>query len=48
MREEGSSWRTVTLEQFAKALTESSEFLQSEDLPKSSEMAERPAVRSIR
>lgn len=41
MREEGSSWRTVTLEQLAKALTESSEFLQSEDLPKSSEMAER-------
>jgi hypothetical protein len=30
MREEGSSWRTVTLEQLTKALTESSEFLQTE------------------
>jgi hypothetical protein len=38
---EGSSWRTVTLEQLTKALTESSEFLQAEDLPKSSEIAER-------
>jgi hypothetical protein len=41
MREEGSSWRTVTLEQLTKALTESSEFLQTEDIPKASEMAER-------
>jgi hypothetical protein len=41
MREEGSSWRTVTLEELTKALSESSEFLQAEDLPKSSEMAER-------
>jgi hypothetical protein len=41
MQEEGSSWRTVTLEQLTKALAESSEFLQAEDLPKSSEMAER-------
>lgn len=40
-REEGSPWRTVTLEQLTKALTESSEFLQAEDLPKASEMAER-------
>jgi len=38
---EGSSWRTVTLEQLTKVLTESSEFLQAEDLPKSSEIAER-------
>lgn len=41
MREEGSSWRTVTLEQLTKAITGSSEFLQAEDLPMSSEMAER-------
>ena len=41
MREEGSSWRTVTLEELTKVLSESSEFLQAEDLPKSSEMAER-------
>jgi hypothetical protein len=41
MREEGSSWLTVTLEQLTKALTESSEFLQTEDIPKASEMAER-------
>lgn len=41
MREEGSSWRTVTLEELTKVLSESSEFLQAEDLPKASEMAER-------
>jgi hypothetical protein len=41
MRQEGSSWRTVTLEQLTKAITGSSEFLQAEDVPKSSEMAER-------
>jgi hypothetical protein len=41
MREEGSSWRPVTLEQLKMTLTESSEFLQTEDIPKASEMAER-------
>jgi len=40
MREEGSPWRPVTLQRLAKALTERGEFLQAEDLPKSSEMAE--------
>lgn len=41
MREEGSSWRSVTLEQLTEAITESAKFLQADDLPKSSEMAER-------
>jgi hypothetical protein len=41
MREKGSSWRPVTLEQLTKTLTENSEFLHAEDIPKSSEMAER-------
>jgi len=40
MREKGSSWRPVTLEQLTKTLTENSEFLRAQDLPKSSEMAE--------
>ena len=40
LREEGSPWRPVTLEQLTKTLTENSEFLQSDDLPRSSEMAE--------
>lgn len=41
MREQGSSWRRVTLEQLTKALTESSEFLHVSDMPKSSETVER-------
>jgi hypothetical protein len=41
MREQGSSWRPVTLEQLKMTLTESSEFLQTEDIPKASEKAER-------
>jgi len=40
MREEGSSWRPVTLQRLTKALAERSEFSQVEDLPKASEMAE--------
>ena len=40
MRDEGSSWRPVTLEQLTKALTESSEFLHAGDLQQSSEIAE--------
>src|SRR5580658_1818452 len=38
---EQDSWQPLTLEQLTRTLTESSEFLQAEDLPKSSEMAER-------
>jgi hypothetical protein len=41
MREEGSLWRPVTLEKLKMTLTESSEFLQTEDIPKASEIAER-------
>jgi hypothetical protein len=41
MREKGSPWRPVTLEQLTKTVTESSQFLQTEDIPKASEMAER-------
>ena len=41
VREEGIPWRPITLEQLTKALTESNEFLQVEDIPKASEMAER-------
>ncbi len=37
---EQDSWRPLTLEQLTRTLTERSEFLQAEDLPKSSEMAE--------
>ena len=37
---EQDSWRPLTLEQLTRTLTERSEFLQSEDLPKSSEMAD--------
>ncbi len=40
-REEGAPWRPITLEQLTKALTESTESLQVEDIPKASEMAER-------
>jgi hypothetical protein len=38
---EQDSWQPLTLEQLTKTLTERSEFLQAEDLPKASEMAER-------
>lgn len=41
MRNEGSSWRPVTLEQLTKALTESSEFVRGGDMQQSSEIAER-------
>jgi hypothetical protein len=41
MREEGSPWHPVTLQRLTKALTESSELLHAEDIPKSSEIAER-------
>jgi hypothetical protein len=41
IREEGSTWRPVTLEQLKKTLIESSEFLRAKDLPKSSETVER-------
>ncbi len=34
-------WQPLTLEQLTRTLTERSEFLQAEDLPKASEMAER-------
>ena len=40
MRDEGSSWRPVTLEQLTKTLTESIEFPQSADMRQSSEIAE--------
>lgn len=38
---EQDSWQPLALEQLTRTLTERSEFLQAEDLPKSSEMAER-------
>jgi hypothetical protein len=38
---EQDSWQPLTLEQLTRTLTERSEFLQAEDLPRSSEMAER-------
>ena len=38
---EQDSWQPLTLEQLTRTLTERSEFLQAEDLPKASEMAER-------
>lgn len=41
MRDEGSSWRPVTLEQLTKTLTESSEFLRAGVMQQSSEIAER-------
>ena len=40
MRDEGSSWRPVTLEQLTKTLTESSEFLHAGDMQQSSEIGE--------
>ncbi len=41
MRDEGSSWRPVTLEQLTKALTESCEFVRAGDMQQFSEIAER-------
>ena len=41
IRQEGSPWRTATLEQLTKVLAESNEFLQAEDLRKASERVER-------
>lgn len=41
MREQGSPWHPVRLEQLKKSLVEGSEFLHADDIPKSSEIAER-------
>jgi len=43
-REEGAPWRSITLEQLTKALTESTDYLHVEDRPKASEVAERRLV----
>jgi hypothetical protein len=41
VREQGTPWHPITLEQLKKALTESTESLQVEDMPKASEVADR-------
>lgn len=41
VREEGAPWRPITLAQLTKALTESIESLQVENIPNASERAER-------